>query len=387
MSRYDAARDRARSGRRPGTRPGVFRAERDPARPKYYVLEMFPYPVGAHPHGPRPQLHHGRRGGALQAGARLQRAAPDGLGRLRHAGRERRHREGRASRRPGPTRTSPRCARRCSRWASRSTGAASSPPATPTTTASSRRCSSTCSTAGLVARKAAVVNWDPVDMTVLANEQVIDGRAGAPAPPVERRELTQWFFRISDMAEELLAAHRRPRRLAGEGPADAEELDRQEPGPAVPLRDPRRAGGLRDARGLHHPPRHPASARASPPSRPTIRWRRRWRRRPRASPPSSPSAAAWAPPRRSWRPPRSAASTPACGCVHPFDPAGELPVWIANFILMDYGTGAIFGCPAHDQRDLDFARKYGLPVIDRRQRPRAPEFDVGDDALPPKPSR
>ena len=50
--------------------------------------------------------------------------------------------------------------------------------------------------------------------------------------------------------------------------------------------------------------------------------------------------------------------------VHPLDPAGELPVWIANFILMDYGTGAIFGCPAHDQRDLDFVRKYGLPVID-----------------------
>ena len=50
--------------------------------------------------------------------------------------------------------------------------------------------------------------------------------------------------------------------------------------------------------------------------------------------------------------------------VHPFDPSWELPVYIANFILMDYGTGAIFGCPAHDQRDLDFARKYGLPVID-----------------------
>ncbi len=47
---------------------------------------------------------------------------------------------------------------------------------------------------------------------------------------------------------------------------------------------------------------------------------------------------------------------------HPLDPDWELPVWIANFILMDYGTGAIFGCPAHDQRDLDFARKYGLPI-------------------------
>ena len=70
--------------------------------------------------------------------------------------------------------------------------------------------------------------------------------------------------------------------------------------------------------------------------------------------------------------------------VHPLDPAVELPVWIANFILMDYGTGAIFGCPAHDQRDLDFARKYGLPVIDVFA-PRDSEARVEDEAfVPPK---
>ena len=70
--------------------------------------------------------------------------------------------------------------------------------------------------------------------------------------------------------------------------------------------------------------------------------------------------------------------------VHPFDPAWELPVWIANFILMDYGTGAIFGCPAHDQRDLDFVRKYGLPVIDVYA-PRGSDARVGDEAyVPPK---
>ncbi len=70
--------------------------------------------------------------------------------------------------------------------------------------------------------------------------------------------------------------------------------------------------------------------------------------------------------------------------IHPLDPAIELPVWIANFVLMDYGTGAIFGCPAHDQRDLDFARKYGLPVIDVFA-PRDSDARVGDEAfVPPK---
>jgi leucyl-tRNA synthetase len=79
-------------------------------------------------------------------------------------------------------------------------------------------------------------------------------------------------------------------------------------------------------------------------------------------PPSAPNAAAAARPKRRWRRPRSWVSTPACGCAHPFDTAWELPVYIANFILMDYGTGAIFGVPAHDQRDFDFATKYGLPI-------------------------
>ena len=217
--------------------------------------------------------------------------------------------------------------------------------------------------AGLVARKAAVVNWDPVDMTVLANEQVIDGKGWRSGAPVERRELTQWFFRISDMAEELLDGDRRARRLAREGAHHAAQLDRQEPRPAVPLRDPRRAGGLRGRSRSSPPGPTRSGARPSPRSRPTIRWRGRSRPTPRSRP-SSPSAGGWAPARRSSRPPRSAASTPASGSCTRSTRRWELPVWIANFVLMDYGTGAIFGCPAHDQRDLDFARKYGLPVID-----------------------
>ena len=99
--------------------------------------------------------------------------------------------------------------------------------------------------AGLVERKQSKVNWDPVDMTVLANEQVIDGRGWRSGALVEQRELTQWFFKISDYAEELLAALRYARPLAGKSPADAEELDRPLRGPAgaVRARSEDHAGG------------------------------------------------------------------------------------------------------------------------------------------------
>ena len=161
-------------------------------------------------------------------------------------------------------------------------------------------------------------------------------------------------------------AARRARRaggLAGEGAPDAAQLDRQEPRAAVRLRDPRRAGGLRERSRSTPPGPTRSGARASPPSRPSIRWRRRWRAT-RRSRPSSPSAGAIGTSEEEIETAEKKGFDTGIRVVHPFDPAWELPVYIANFILMDYGTGAIFGCPAHDQRDLDFARKYGLPVID-----------------------
>ena len=87
--------------------------------------------------------------------------------------------------------------------------------------------------------------------------------------------------------------------------------------------------------------------------------------------------------RRRSRRPRSRATTPGSRAVHPFDPDWQLPVYVANFVLMDYGTGAIFGCPAHDQRDLDFARKYGLPVIPVVCPPGADPADVRRSPTPP----
>ncbi|GMG85371.1 leucine--tRNA ligase [Paralimibaculum aggregatum] len=217
--------------------------------------------------------------------------------------------------------------------------------------------------AGLVARKASVVNWDPVDQTVLANEQVIDGKGWRTGAPVERRELTQWFFRISDMAEELLDA------IDGleQWPEKVRTMQRNWIG---------RSRGLQftfETRGA--PAGHEAlevyttrpdtlmgaSFAAISPDHPLAR----------ALEKDNPEIAAFcAECRRMGTSEEELEKAEKKGLdtgitvVHPLDPDWHLPVWIANFVLMDYGTGAIFAVPAHDQRDLDFARKYGLPVID-----------------------
>ncbi len=216
---------------------------------------------------------------------------------------------------------------------------------------------------GLVYRKAAVVNWDPVDMTVLANEQVIDGKGWRSGAAVERRELTQWFFRISDYSEELLEAL--------DGLKDWPEKVRL-----------MQANWIGKSRGLQFafdtvgaPAGHEkldvyttrpdtllgASFAAIAPDHPLAR----------ALEATNPAVAAFVADCRKGGTSEEAIETAekigfdtGVRVKHPLDPTWEMPVWIANFILMDYGTGAIFGCPAHDQRDLDFARKYSLPVTD-----------------------
>jgi leucyl-tRNA synthetase len=214
---------------------------------------------------------------------------------------------------------------------------------------------------GLVYRKNAVVNWDPVDMTVLANEQVENGRGWRSGALVERRELTQWFFRISDFAEELLEA-----------------LDGLDNWPAkVKLMQ---ANWIGRSRGLQFgfslvdaPDGHDrievyttrpdtlmgASFVGISPDHPLARQLEK---------DNADLAAFNAECRRMGTSEEELEKAEKKGfdtglrVRHPFDTSWELPVYVANFILMDYGTGAIFGCPAHDQRDLDFARKYGLPV-------------------------
>ncbi len=216
---------------------------------------------------------------------------------------------------------------------------------------------------GLVYRKNAVVNWDPVDMTVLANEQVEDGRGWRSGALVERRELTQWFFKISDMSGELLDAL----DTLDNWPAKVKTMQANWIG---------RSRGLQFAFSLIDGPHghdrvevyttRPdtlmgASFVGISPDHPLARDLEK----------SDPDVAAFcAEARQGGTTEEAIEKADKLGfdtglrVRHPFDTAWELPVYIANFILMDYGTGAIFGCPGHDQRDHDFCRKYDLPIID-----------------------
>jgi leucyl-tRNA synthetase len=216
---------------------------------------------------------------------------------------------------------------------------------------------------GLVYRKNAVVNWDPVDMTVLANEQVIDGKGWRSGADVERRELTQWFFKISDYSDELLTAldglDNWPAKVKlmqanwigksrglqfgfdlVNGPAGTTQIEVYTTRPDT----------LMGASFIGISPDHPLARQLEA---------------------ENPDVAAFCQMARKGGTTEEALEKAeklgfdtGLRARHPFDAAWELPVYIANFILMDYGTGAIFGCPGHDQRDHDFARKYGLPIID-----------------------
>ena len=157
--------------------------------------------------------------------------------------------------------------------------------------------------AGLVYRKESEVNWDPVDMTVLANEQVIDGRGWRSGADVERRKLAQWFLKITDFADDLLEGLQSTRPVARKSPADAGELDRQEPRPAIPLPACRtdRIGSIR--RSVHDPARHDL--------------RRELRRRRRRSPDRAGS--------RRGRPERGRSSLPSARRAGPAPPKSRRP--------------------------------------------------------------
>ncbi|MEW2918857.1 leucine--tRNA ligase [Ruegeria sp. ANG10] len=214
--------------------------------------------------------------------------------------------------------------------------------------------------AGLVYRKNAVVNWDPVDMTVLANEQVEQGRGWRSGALVERRELTQWFFKISDYSEELLDAldtlDNWPAKVRlmqenwiGKSRGLQFGFERTDGGEPITVYTTR-PDTLLGASFVGISPDHPIAKQLEA---------------------ENPEVTEFVAECRKGGTTEEAIETAeklgydtGIRVKHPLDPNWELPVWIANFILMDYGTGAIFACPAHDQRDLDFCRKYGLPVVD-----------------------
>ncbi len=223
--------------------------------------------------------------------------------------------------------------------------------------------------AGLIVRKKSMVNWDPVDMTVLANEQVIDGRGWRSNAIVEQRELVQWFFKITDYADELLEAiddlndwpenvRTMQRNWIGksEGMLIRWEIDKDH-GSEQPVTSgdfdalevyTTRPDTIFGASFMAIAPNHPLATEAAK---------------------SNPKLQAFI--KKCLSVGTSAATLETLTkegfetgihVKHPFDASLKLPVYVANFVLMDYGTGAIFGCPSADQRDLDFARAYGLDV-------------------------
>src|ERR1700712_557380 len=218
--------------------------------------------------------------------------------------------------------------------------------------------------AGMVDRKKSKVNWDPVDGTVLANEQVIDGRGWRSGALVEQRELTQWFFRITDFSQDLLDAldtlDHWPEKVrlmqrnwigrseglsirweivAGSAQSDEREVA------VYTTRPDTLFGASFLAIAADHPLAKEAAARNADIEAFCEECRR-----------AGTSVAALETAEKK-------GMDTGIRVRHPLDPSWELPVYIANFVLMEYGTGAIFGCPSGDQRDLDFARKYQLPVV------------------------
>jgi leucyl-tRNA synthetase len=213
----------------------------------------------------------------------------------------------------------------------------------------------------LVYRKNAVVNWDPEDMTVLANEQVIDGKGWRSGAEVERRELTQWFFKISDMAGELRGALEN----LDNWPAKVRLMQENWIGQSRGLQFSFSLINGPDGRdGIEVYTTRPdtllgASFVGISPDHPLAK---------QLEEDNAELAAFNAECRKGSTTEEALEKADKMGfdtglrVRHPFNTSWELPVYVANFILMDYGTGAIFGCPAHDQRDFDFATKYDLPI-------------------------
>ena len=234
---------------------------------------------------------------------------------------------------------------------------------------------------GLVYRKNSKVNWDPEDMTVLANEQVIDGRGWRSGALVEQRELTQWFFKITDFSQDLLDAldelDQWPEKVRlmqtnwigrSEGMAVRWEVASGSEAGEVTVYTTR-PDTLFGASFLAIAADHPMAKEVAARDEAVDAFCQECRN-------AGTSLAALETAEKK-------GIDTGIRVKHPLDPSWELPVYVANFVLMEYGTGAIFGCPSGDQRDLDFARKYDLPVVAvvMPADGDATSFEIGDTAF------
>jgi len=212
---------------------------------------------------------------------------------------------------------------------------------------------------GLAYRKESMVNWDPVENTVLANEQVVDGRGWRSGAPVERRKLHQWFFRITDYAQDLLdgikGLDRWPEKVRlmqenwiGKSQGAQLKFDLTTTDGQIDIYTTR-PDTLFGASFVALAADHPLAKKLAGEREGFDAFIKQCQ-----ATGTSEAAIEQA---------EKIGFDTGHRVTHPFIEGKELPVYLANFILMDYGTGAIFGCPAHDQRDFEFAAKYNLAVI------------------------
>jgi leucyl-tRNA synthetase len=365
IERYNAAEAEAR-WQKVWDERGIFATKNDDVRKKYYVLEMFPYPSG------RIHMGHVRNYTMGDVVARFKRATGhavlhpmgwDAFGMpAENAAMERK--------------VHPKI------WTYENIAAMKAQLKSMGLSLDWSREIATCDpayykhqqkmfldflAAGLVERRKSKVNWDPVDQTVLANEQVIDGRGWRSGAVVEQRELTQWFLKITDYSQELLDAldtlERWPEKVRlmqknwigrSEGllvrfTIDANTAPNGESDLEVFTTRPDTLFG---AKFMAVAPDHPLAAAAAKKNPKLAAFIDECRHRGTAQADIDTA--------------EKLGFDTGIRALHPFDPNWKLPVYVANFILMEYGTGAIFGCPAHDQRDLEFANKYELgntPVV------------------------
>ena len=356
---------------------GCFTAREDASRPKYYVMEMFPYPSG------RIHMGHVRNFTLGDVVARYKRAR--GFNVLHPMGWDAfglpaENAAFEAGVHPGV-------------WTRRNIATMKAQLSTMGLSYDWSRELSTCEPdyfkheqamfldfleKGLAYRRKSWVNWDPVENTVLANEQVIDGHGWRSGAPVERRELAHWFLRITAYSDELLEAldglDRWPDRVRL---MQANWIGRSD-GARVSFRLKERADAL-EVFTTRHDTLFGASFMAISPDHPLAQ----------EIAAKDPDMEAFIAECRSLGTSEAAIEQAekrgrdtGLRALHPFDDGVELPVYVANFVLMDYGSGAIFGCPGHDQRDLDFARAYGLPVLPVVCPPDADpgNFEIGAEA-------
>ena len=356
MARYNA-KENEEHWQRVWRERKSFEVETDPARPKYYVLEMFPYPSG--------KLHvgHVRNYTMGDVVARYKRA--QGFNVLHPMGWD-------AFGLPAEN-AAMASGKHPREWTLANIAVMREQLKRMGIAYDWRREIATCHpdyykheqkmfldflAAGLAYRKESWVNWDPVENTVLANEQVIDGRGWRSGAPVEKRLLSQWFLKITAFASELLEALATLDRWPERVKLMQENWIGRSEGARVFFvlsgRDDRlevfttRPDTLFGASFLAVAPNHPlaeALAARDAKLRDFVAECNRMG--------TSEAAIETA---------EKLGYDTGIKAAHPFDAKRNLPVYVANFVLMEYGTGAIFGCPAHDQRDLEFARKYKLPV-------------------------